>query len=72
MARGNQGRPICAENADRKLWVAALAEACGRTGWRSHAWVLMGNHFHLLMVECGEVGARIVLEGILEIASCSI
>ena len=49
MARGNQGRPICADDADRKLWVAALAEACGRTGWRIHAWVLMGNHFHRLL-----------------------
>ena len=48
-ARGNQGRPICADDADRKLWVATLAEACGRTGWRIHAWVLMGNHFHLLL-----------------------
>ena len=49
MARGNQGRPICADDADRKMWVATLAEACGRTGWRIHAWVLMGNHFHLLL-----------------------
>ncbi len=26
-----------------------LDEACSRTGWRVHAFVLMGNHYHLLL-----------------------
>jgi len=26
-----------------------LAEACEKTGWRVHAYVLMGNHYHLLL-----------------------
>ncbi len=49
MGRGNQGRAICLDEGDRKMWLATLGEACGRTGWRIHAWVLMVNHFHLLL-----------------------
>ena len=26
-----------------------LEQVCGSHGWRVHAWVLMGNHFHLLL-----------------------
>ena len=26
-----------------------LGEACGKTGWWMHAYVLMGNHYHLLL-----------------------
>jgi REP-associated tyrosine transposase len=29
--------------------VQALGEACGMTGWRVHAWVLLGNHYHLMI-----------------------
>ena len=49
MARGNQGRAICQNQGDRKMWLATLGAACERTGWRVHAWVLMDNHFHLLL-----------------------
>jgi len=49
MARGNQGQKICLDDADRQMWLATLVEAWKRTGWRLHAWVLMGNHYHLLL-----------------------
>ena len=49
MARGNQGRAIYADERDRKLWLATLGEACEKTGWRIHAWVMMNNHYHLLL-----------------------
>ena len=49
MARGNHGRAICADDKDRQMWVATLAQAWQRTGWKIHAWVLMGNHYHLLL-----------------------
>jgi REP element-mobilizing transposase RayT len=26
-----------------------LAEACEKTGWQVHAYVLMSNHYHLLL-----------------------
>ena len=27
----------------------AVAEVCAQTGWRVHAWVMMGNHYHLFV-----------------------
>jgi putative transposase len=48
MARGNQGQVIFADDLDRKVWLETLAEACEKTGWRIHAYVMMGNHYHLL------------------------
>lgn len=35
------------------MFLKTLGEACGRTGWRVHAWVLMRNHYHLVL-ETGE------------------
>lgn len=49
MARGNRRESIFVDAADRRCFMQTLGEACGRTGWRVHAWVLMGNHHHLLM-----------------------
>jgi REP element-mobilizing transposase RayT len=48
MARGNQGRAIFRDDEDRRRWLKTLAEACQKTGWQIHAYVLMGNHYHLL------------------------
>ncbi len=47
MARGNCRNPIVRDDKDREMFVRTLAQACERTGWRVHAWVLMGNHYHL-------------------------
>src|SRR6266853_860196 len=49
MARGNQGDPIFRDVQDRRVWLETLGEACQKTGWRIHAYVLMGNHYHLLL-----------------------
>jgi len=38
MARGNQGRDICADDHDRKLWLETPDEACEKAGWRIHVW----------------------------------
>ena len=48
MARGNRGRAIFEDDKDRLWFVETLGEACGKTGWRLHAHVLMNNHYHLL------------------------
>lgn len=53
MARGNRRERIFREENDRRFFCATLGEACERTGWRVHAWVLMSNHYHL-MVETPE------------------
>lgn len=49
MARGNHGQAVYVDDQDRKRWLETLGEACGKTGWRIHAYVLMGNHYHLLI-----------------------
>ncbi|HEX3625463.1 MAG TPA: transposase [Verrucomicrobiae bacterium] len=49
MARGTQGQAIFADDQDRKRFLETLAEACQRTGWLVRAYVLMGNHYHLLI-----------------------
>jgi REP element-mobilizing transposase RayT len=37
------------DDEDRRYFLKVLSEACGRTGWRIHAWVLMSNHYHILV-----------------------
>lgn len=49
MARGDRREPIFHGDEDRELFLRTLGEACGRCGWRVHAWVLMSNHYHLLL-----------------------
>lgn len=49
MARGNRREAIFLDDDDRRFFLKCLAEACGRTGWLVHAWVLMGNHYHLFV-----------------------
>jgi len=49
MSRGNRQEPIFLDHYDNRLFLGTLGEACGRTGWRVHAFVLMGNHYHLLI-----------------------
>ena len=36
------------DDADRQRFVETLGEACVKTGWQVHAYVLMPNHFHLV------------------------
>ncbi len=49
MCRGNRQEAIFLDDADRERFLETLWECCGRTGWRIHAYVLMGNHYHLLL-----------------------
>jgi len=49
MARGNQGRPIFKDDKDRRRFLETFEESCQKTGWVVHAYVLMGNHYHLLV-----------------------
>lgn len=49
MSRGNRQDSIFLDDGDCETFLDTLAEACGRTGWRIHAFVLMGNHYHLLL-----------------------
>lgn len=49
MSRGNRREPIFLDDDDNQIFLDTLKEACARTGWRIHAFVLMGNHYHLLI-----------------------
>ncbi|MEE9367522.1 MAG: hypothetical protein V3V05_01530, partial [Pontiella sp.] len=48
MSRGNHQQPIFRSDQDCELFLKTLDEACGRTGSIVHAYILMGNHYHLL------------------------
>lgn len=49
MCRGDRREAIFADDDDRRMLLATLAAACERTGWRVHAYVLLPNHYHLLL-----------------------
>jgi len=49
MSRGNRQEAIYKDDRDHEIFLDTLDEACVRTGWRIHAFVLMGNHYHLLL-----------------------
>jgi REP element-mobilizing transposase RayT len=47
--RGDRREPIFKDDADRGRFVETLGQACAKTGWQVHAYVLMPNHFHLVV-----------------------
>ena len=49
IARGNRREAIFLDDDDRRTFLGSVGEACGRTGWRVHAWVLMDNHYRLVV-----------------------
>ncbi|MDZ8119381.1 transposase [Pontiella agarivorans] len=49
MSRGNRQSDIFLNNDDYTLFMSTLDEACNRTGWKIHAFVLMRNHYHFLL-----------------------
>ncbi len=48
-ARGNERKPIYREDLDREQFLALLADAARRFHVVVHAYVLMRNHYHLLL-----------------------
>ncbi len=48
-ARGNARQAIVRDDRDRARFVDTLAQLVERYGVRCHAWVLMTNHYHLLL-----------------------
>lgn len=49
LCRGDRREPIFRDEQDYRCFLDTLAEMCKRTGIRIHAYVLMGNHYHLLL-----------------------
>lgn len=49
MSRGDRQNDIYRDDRDRECFLDTLSEACRRQGWIVHAFVLMDNHYHLLL-----------------------
>ena len=49
LSRGNRGGEIFRDDADRQSFMRCLTNACGKTGWIIHAFVMMPNHYHMLL-----------------------
>lgn len=49
MNRGDHRESIFSDDRDRTVFLNTLGEACRSSGWRVHAYCLMGNHFHLVV-----------------------
>lgn len=47
--RGNNGQPVFADDQDREALLTMLADSASREQVQVHAYVLMDNHFHLLL-----------------------
>ena len=52
--RGNNRQPIFADETDRTRYLELLRDAAREHGVAIHAYVLMGNHVHLLATPAGE------------------
>jgi putative transposase len=48
-SRGNERREIFEDDRDRWIFLEILQEAIGEHRVLCHSWVLMGNHYHLLI-----------------------
>lgn len=48
-SRGNEKRPTFLDDRDRREFLSQLGEAVRRFGWIVTAYVLMSNHYHLLV-----------------------
>lgn len=49
MSRGDRREAIFRDHGDRLLFLETLEQGCTRTGWRIHCYVLLNNHFHILL-----------------------
>ncbi len=48
-SRGNEKKPLFLGDEDREVFVEFLGNTAQRFGWSVTAWVLMTNHFHLII-----------------------
>jgi putative transposase len=59
--RGNERRIIFRSDADRRHWLELVAQLPKRFGVLIHGYVLMPNHYHLI-VESGDIALRVVMQ----------
>lgn len=58
LSRGNQGQAIFADDEDRLVFLTTLSEMAERFEVEVCAYVLMGNHYHLLLRTRKEKGVK--------------
>ena len=49
MCRGNRQGDVFENDGDREVFLETLAQVCERTGWKVCAYVLMSNHYHMVL-----------------------
>ena len=49
MCCGDRREAIFADDGDREMFLGTLEQMCARSGLRVHSYVLMSNHYHLLV-----------------------
>lgn len=49
LCRGDRREAIFRDEADRACFLETLSEVCERTGFVIHSYVLMSNHYHMLL-----------------------
>ena len=49
MCLGDRREAIFADDGDREMLLSTLGQMCARSGLRVHSYVLMSNHYHLLL-----------------------
>ena len=62
--RGNNRQAIFSSTADYQMLLALLAENAQKYAVALHAYVLMGNHFHLLATPTTEEGLPLMMQAI--------
>ena len=48
-SRGNERQDVFLDDEDRERFLSLLGKVAGDFDWRVHAYVLMGNHYHLML-----------------------
>jgi REP element-mobilizing transposase RayT len=48
-SRGNERRHVFQDDVDRERWLALLGQVVVLFAWRLHGYVMMGNHYHLIV-----------------------
>ncbi len=62
--RGNNRQPVFFEQENHTLFLEWLGEAAGREGCRIHSYVLMTNHYHLLVTPDSAEGISRLLQSV--------
>ena len=62
--RGNNRQPIFVNDADRRLLLALWAEYAQKFQVEIHAYVLMSNHFHLLVTPTTDTGLPQMMQAV--------